>query len=103
MYNYIDNSKASYDDCEGLYVDGAKDIYIFGNTVVDSQFWIEIGAEEIKYKNYITNIIVENNKLEGNTITGIRVGGYKQSRLSVKNTVFRKNKITKSSTSIIKI
>ena len=101
MYNYIENSKASYDDCAGLYVDGAKDIYLFGNTVVDSQFGIEIGAEEIKHKNYITNIIVENNKLEGNTITGIRVGGYKQSRLSVKNTVFRKNKITKSSTSII--
>ena len=47
---------------------------------------------------YIKN---ENNKLEGNIITCIRVGGYKKSRLSVKNTVFRKNKITKSNTSII--
>ena len=50
MYIYIENSKASYDDCAVLYVDGAKDIYLFGNTVVDSQFGIEIGEEEIKYK-----------------------------------------------------
>ena len=83
-----------------MYVDGGKDIYLFGNTVIDSIFGIEIGAEETKHKNYVTNIIVENNKLEGNTITGIRVGGYKKSRLNVKNTVFRKNKITKSNTSI---
>lgn len=74
MYNYIENSKASYADCAGLYVDGAKDIYLFGNTVIDSQFGIEIGAEETKHKNYVTNVVVENNKLEGNTIIGIRVG-----------------------------
>ena len=76
-------------------------IYIYGKTVVDSPFGIEVGCEEIKHKNQITNIIVENNNLIGNTVTGIRVGGYKKNLLSVKNSEFKNNKISKSQTPII--
>ena len=102
MYNHIEKSIASYNECAGIYVDGAKEIYIYENYVGYSQFGIEIGAEENKdHQNPITNIVVENNKLVGNIITGIRVGGFKKNLLSVTNTKFIKNIISKSKTSII--
>ena len=46
-------------------------------------------------------IVVENNKLIGNAVTGIRVGGYKKSSLIVRSTVFKNNQISKSKKSII--
>ena len=101
IFNYVEKSKSAYADNAGIYVDGSKDIYIYGNTVVDSPFGIEVGCEETKHKNQITNIIVENNNLIGNTVTGIRVGGYKKNLLSVKNSEFKNNKISKSQTPII--
>jgi len=101
IFNYVEKSKSSYADNAGIYVDGSRDIYIYGNTVVDSPFGIEVGCEETKHKNQIINILVENNKLIGNTVTGLRVGGYKKSLLSVKNTEFKNNKISKSPTPII--
>jgi len=101
IFNYVEKSKSAYADNAGIYVDGSKDIYIYGNTVVDSPFGIEVGCEETKHNNQITNIIVENNNLIGNTVTGIRVGGYKKNLLSVKNSEFKNNKISKSQTPII--
>lgn len=100
MYNIIQKSLSPYDDCAGLYVDGAKDIYLAENTITDSQYGIEIGAEE--KKNDVKNIIVTNNKVIRNTITGIRVGGYDEKHSGwVKDSVFKKNHISGSPTGII--
>ena len=101
MFNRVEKSISPYDECAGIYVDGAKDIYIYGNTVLNSQYGIEVGAENNDNKNAITNIVVESNKLIGNKVTAIRVGGYDKNSLIVKNTVFRGNSISKSPNSII--
>ena len=102
MYNTVDKSNCGYDESAGIYVDGAKEIYIFKNTVSNSQYGIEIGAEEKdEHKNPVTDIIVESNNLIGNSFTAIRVGGFEEDSFFVKNTLFKKNKITKSKTSII--
>ena len=101
MFNRVEKSLSPYDDCAGIYVDGARDIYIYENTVLNSQFGIEVGAENNDHKNAVTNIVVENNKLIGNEKTAIRVGGYDTDSLIVRNTVFKNNQISKSKTSII--
>ena len=101
MFNRVEKSISPYDECAGIYVDGARDIYIYENTVLNSQYGIEIGAENNDNKNSITSIVVENNKLIGNVITAIRVGGYDKDSLIVKNTVFRNNQVSKSKTSIV--
>ena len=101
IFNYVEKSKSGYADNAGIYADGSRDLYIYGNTVTNSPFGIEVGCEETEHKNPIKNIIVENNNLVGNTVTGIRVGGYKEHLLSVKDSEFKNNKISKSKTPII--
>ena len=101
MFNRVEKSLSKYADCAGIYADGARDIYIYQNTVLNSNYGIEVGAESSENKNAVTNIVVENNKLIGNEITAIRVGGYKKDALIVKNTVFKNNQISKSKQSII--
>ena len=75
-------------------------IYLW-NTEVDSPYGIEVGYEETKHKNQITNIIVENSNLIGNTVTGIMDGGNKENLLCVKKSQFKNNKIIKSKTPIL--
>ena len=100
--NIIKKSVSTYAECAGLYVDGARDIYLAGNTVTNSQYGIEIGSEEKNDKYPVKNIIVKNNKLESNLITGIRVGGYeKQSTGVVKDCKFLDNTITKTEKGVI--
>ena len=101
MFNRVEKSKSSYDECAGIYADGARDIYIYQNTVLNSDYGIEVGAENNDNKNAVTNIVVENNKLIGNVETGIRVGGYSKDALVVKNSFLRNNQISKSKKSII--
>ena len=101
MFNREEKSKSSYDECAGIYADGARDIYIYQNTVLNSDYGIEVGAENNDNKNAVTNIVVENNKLIGNVETGIRVGGYSKDALVVKNYYLRNNQISKSKKSII--
>ena len=76
--NYIEKSVSPYDECAGLYVDGARDIYLAENTVVKSQFGIEVGSEEKNDKYPVKNIIVKNNTMRDNTIVGMRVGGFEE-------------------------
>ena len=83
MYNHVEKSVAHYDACAGLYVDGARDIYLAENTVTHSQYGIEIGSEEKNDDYPVKNIIVKNNKVKDNTQTGIRVGGYKKDKTGV--------------------
>ena len=46
MYNYVEKSVSPYADFAGLYIDGSRDIYVAENTIVNSQYGIEIGSEE---------------------------------------------------------
>lgn len=100
MYNKIEKSLSPYDDCAGLYVDGGKNIYLGENIISESQYGIEIGNE--KKKLPVKDIIVENNKIINNLITGIRIGGFdKHDSGNVKNCIIRKNHINGNSNSVI--
>ena len=90
MFNRVEKSISKYADCAGIYADGARDIYIYQNTVLNSNYGIEVGAEDNDNKNAVTNIVVENNKLIGNEKTGIRVGGYNKDVLIIRNILFLK-------------
>ena len=57
MFNRVEKSISKYDDCAGIYADGARDIYIYQNTVLNSNYGIEVGAESSKNKNAVTNIM----------------------------------------------
>ena len=101
MYNYVEKSHASYDDCAGIYADGARNIYIYGNYVSKSDCGIEVGAEGTKNNNPVSDIVVENNKLIENTIAAVKVGGYDETRHFVKNTIFKNNVMANAKNSII--
>ena len=86
--NYIEKSVSPYDECAGLYVDGARDIYLAENTVVKSQFGIEVGSEEKNDKYPVKNIIVKNNVMRDNTLVGMRVGGFEEDDTGVVHNCF---------------
>jgi len=102
MYNTIEKSVSPYASCAGLYVDGARDIYLAENTITNSQYGIEIGAEE-KNNNYpVKNIIIKNNIVKDNTETGIRLGGFDKSKSGiVKDCEFVGNTISGGSYGVI--
>jgi hypothetical protein len=102
MYNYIEKSVSKYASCAGLYIDGSRDIYVAENTVVNSQYGIEIGAEE-KIDDYpVKNIIVKNNILKGNTETALRIGGFEEHETGVvQNCNITDNTISGSHTAVI--
>ena len=100
--NYISESISLYADCAGLYVDGARDIFLGYNTVEKSQYGIEIGSEERNDDFPVKNIIVQENHFIDNSVTGIRVGGYDEEETGfVKDTVFKGNEVKGSNTAII--
>lgn len=99
--NYIEKSVSPYDECAGLYVDGARDIYLAENTVVKSQFGIEVGSEEKNDKYPVKNIIVKNNTMRDNTIVGMRVGGFEEDDTGVvHNCTISGNTISGSHTAV---
>ena len=71
MYNTLEKSVSRYASCAGLYIDGARNIYVAENKVNKPQCGIEIGSEEKKVDYPVRDIIVVNNILTGNTKTGI--------------------------------
>ena len=102
MYNTIEKSVSKYASCAGLYIDGAKDIYVAENTIKKSQYGIEIGSEEKKDKYPVHYIILENNVMADNTETGLRIGGYEKDKTGiVKNCQIKKNTISGSHTAVI--
>ena len=102
MYNYIEKSVSPYASCAGLYIDGSRDIYVAENTIVDSQYGIEIGSEEKNDDYPVTNIIVHNNVLKGNTETAIRIGGFEEEETGVvQNCNITENTISGSHTAVI--
>ena len=50
MFNRVEKSISTYDECAGIYVDGAKEIYIYQNTVLNSQYGIEVEQKTWKIK-----------------------------------------------------
>ena len=102
MYNTIEKSISPYASCAGLYIDGARDIYVAENSIDKSQYGIEIGSEEKNDDFPVTDIIVENNILTGNTLTGIRIGGFEEDETGiVKNCEIKKNTISGSNNAVI--
>ena len=83
MYNYIEKSVSPYADCAGLYIDGAREIYVAENSIVKSQYGIEIGSEEKNDEYPVKNIILKNNVLKDNTVTGLRIGGFEEEETGV--------------------
>jgi hypothetical protein len=102
MYNYVEKSVSPYASCAGLYIDGSRDIYVSENTIVDSQYGIEIGSEEKNDDYPVTNIFVHNNVLKGNTETAIRIGGFEEEETGVvQNCNITENTISGSHTAVI--
>ena len=102
MYNYIEKSVSPYADCAGLYIDGSRDIYVAENTIVNSQYGIEIGSEEKNDKYPVKNIILKNNVLNDNTVTGLRIGGFDEEDTGVvKDCEIVENIISGSHTAVI--
>ena len=101
-FNYISESISPYADCAGLYIDGARDIFAGYNTIENSQYGIEIGSEERKDDYPVKNIILKENTLNGNSVTGLRIGGYDEEESGiVKDSSIENNIITDSKTSVI--
>ena len=102
MYNYVEKSVSPYASCAGLYIDGSRDIYIAENTIVNSQYGIEIGSEEKNDDYPVTNIIVKNNILKDNTETAFRIGGFEEEETGVvQKTDITNNSISGSHYAII--
>lgn len=87
--NLVFNCICPYAECAGIYVDGARDITVSGNTVRECAYGIEVGSEEWRshYKDYeetgdindcqnVRLIQVDNNVIYSNYAGGIRIGGY---------------------------
>ncbi len=79
MYNYVEASVSPYASCAGIYADGSRDILISDNTIVKSQYGIEIGSEERNDNYPVKNILVQNNVMEKNIEVGLRLGGFDES------------------------
>ena len=91
-FNTVYNCHSPYADCAGIYVDGGRNCLIEGNLVYNCQYGIEIGSEELNEKYPVTDIIVRNNILRGNTVCTLRIGGYDtKSSGTVKNTLVYNN------------
>ncbi|MGN0824733.1 MAG: hypothetical protein ACI4MB_06740 [Candidatus Coproplasma sp.] len=76
--NVVKNCVCSYADCAGLYVDGSRDIILQNNFISDCAYGIEVGSEERNDSYPVKNILVRSNICKGNSVTGIRVGGYEE-------------------------
>lgn len=79
----------------GIYIDGGRDTVVERNTVYLSDIGIEIASE---HQNRATrNIVVRNNVLYQNRLTGLAMGGYDTNRGStedcaiVNNTLYHNN------------
>jgi hypothetical protein len=94
--NLCYNNRADYATSAGIYVDGGKDIKIERNITYQNGYGIEVGHEE---NGTASNIIVTNNLIYLNEVTGIAIGGYDSGTSGqVTNSVFRNNTLFKNNT-----
>jgi len=77
--NNIHDNPSAYAAAGGIYIDGGKSITIENNISNNNDYGIEIGCENkgnIPNDPSASNIIVRNNLIYSNKISGIALGGY---------------------------
>ncbi|WP_406543755.1 right-handed parallel beta-helix repeat-containing protein [Pseudobutyrivibrio sp.] len=95
----------TYDDkcAGGIYVDGARDIEIYGNSVSFCDIGIEVASEHVG--TFVTGINVHDNELKNNNaFAGISFGGYDVSNTgSATSCAFKNNIITNTAGACFKV
>ncbi len=77
--NNIHDNPSAYAAAGGIYIDGGKSITIENNTSYNNDYGIEIGCENngnAPNDPSASNIIVRNNLIYNNKVSGIALGGY---------------------------
>ncbi len=77
--NNIHDNPSAYAAAGGIYIDGGKSVTIENNTSYNNDYGIEIGCENngnAQNDPSASNIVVRNNLIYGNKISGIALGGY---------------------------
>lgn len=77
--NTIHDNPSAYAAAGGIYIDGGKSVTIENNTSYNNDYGIEIGCENngnAPNDPSASNIVVRNNIIYGNKISGIAIGGY---------------------------
>lgn len=77
--NLIHDNPSAYAAAGGIYVDGAKSIIIENNTSYNNDYGVEIGCENngnAPNDPSASDIIVRNNIIYNNKVSGIALGGY---------------------------
>ena len=79
-----------------IYVDGGRDIVIERNYTNHNGYGIEVGCEHVGKS--AENIIIKNNIIQDNEVTGIAIGGYDYPNNSgtVNNVIIRNNTLYKN-------
>lgn len=90
--NEVIRANSNYDgSAAGIYVDGASNVVVEKNRVSESDFGIEIGAENSRVQ--ARNVIVCDNFVQRNYRGGIIFGGYDRDRGRVVNASFLHNSL----------
>lgn len=78
--NMVSNNKSFYAENAGIYVDGAHDIIVQGNSVTNNFYGIEVGSEEWRSdydeNNQVRSITIKDNQIYDNSDCGLRLGGW---------------------------
>jgi len=100
--NLIHNNPSAYAAAGGIYIDGAKSFIIEKNTSYNNDYGIEIGCENngnAPNDPSASEIIVRNNVIYNNKISGIALGGYNYPTSGkVKKTTIRNNTLFNNDT-----
>ena len=90
--NEVIRANSNYDgSAAGIYVDGASNVVVEKNRVSESDFGIEIGAENSGIQ--ATNVVVRDNFVHRNYRGGIIFGGYDKDRGRVVSSLFVHNSL----------
>lgn len=80
----------------GIYVDGAKNVFIEENEVYHSDLGIEATSEHAG--KYAENITIRSNDVHDNYYTGISIGGYDEQRGGTRNSKIVNNQLVRNDT-----
>lgn len=77
--NLIHDNPSAYAACAGIYIDGGKSIVVENNISYNNDYGIELGCENngnAPNDPSASDIIIRNNQLYNNRLTGLALGGY---------------------------